>query len=115
MEDPGQVPNSEADGGADQSPDQGGSDSVRQDQVPGIRSLSAYGYSSAPLDPDTEYRIWGSYINSMCDHAIEQFNNAPNPDHAQTSFAQAFWNGYGVAAGILRNTIRSYPVAPKVQ
>lgn len=51
----------------------------------------------------------------MCDLAIEKFNNAPDPDHAQTSFAKAFWNGYGVAAGILKNTIRSYPVTPKVQ
>lgn len=54
----------------------------------------------------------------MCDHAIEHFNSAANPDHAKTSYtsyAQAFWNGYGVAAGILKNTIRSYPVDPKVQ
>ena len=95
--------------------DQGNGDSVRQGQVPGVRDLASHGYSCAPLDPDTEYRIWGSYINTMCDTATEHFNNAPNPDHAKGSYAQAFWNGYGVAAGLLRSTLRNYPVAPKVQ
>jgi hypothetical protein len=115
MENPGQVPNEQANDGVDQSSDQGGSDPVREDQVPGVKDLAAYGYSSTPLEPDAEYRIWGSYINAMCDVAIEHFNNSPTAEHGQASYSQAFWNGYGVAAGILRNTIRSYPLAPKVQ
>ena len=115
MEDPSQVPNEQANDGVDQSSDQDGSDPVREDEVPGVRGLAAYGYSSTPLDPDTKYEIWGSYLNAMCDNAISEFNNASQSEHDKTYFSQAFWNGYGVAAGILRNAVRSYPVDPKVQ
>lgn len=115
MEDPSSVPSSEADGRADQSSDQTSSSAVREDKVPGGNGLPDYGVSSTPLDPNTKYEIWGSYVNAMYDNAVREFNSTPNPDYAQTSFAKAFWNGYGAAAAILRSTLRNYPVDPKVQ
>lgn len=115
MEDQSPIPNSEANDRSDQGSDQAGSSAVRQDEVPGSQGLFGHYVSTAPLEDESKYAVYGSFLNTMYDNAVRQFNNEPISDHGQTSFARAFWNGYGAAAAILRDTIRSYPIDPKVQ
>ena len=111
MEDQRQVPNSQADDGNDQSPDQTSSNPVCDDEVRGrsdyrVPWKSGYG---GPLDDATEYRVTGRFLNTLFESSVRNFNESGRDESLPFSYAQAFWNGYGAAVTGIRDSVRFHP------